>query len=171
MLTLTGNGRLTRDVELRSTRSGDSVATVSVASDRRDRRVDPLYVDLIVWRGPAEAAAAHLVKGGRRCRWRGRSRRRSPRRRRLVLRPNGPSSAFLGLWRAWCRRRGARSCSGSPAIGTKAGGRERALRRLGSRERDAVPDGAASKLCSRRRSRWLGAVASEQAAVDDKRHA
>jgi single-stranded DNA-binding protein len=29
MLTLTGNGRITRDVELRTTRSGDSVATVS----------------------------------------------------------------------------------------------------------------------------------------------
>ncbi|HTE64061.1 MAG TPA: hypothetical protein VK631_27140 [Solirubrobacteraceae bacterium] len=43
MLTLTGNGRLTRDVELRSTRSGDSVATVSVASDRRDRQADPGY--------------------------------------------------------------------------------------------------------------------------------
>ena len=63
MLTLTGNGRLTRDVELRSTRAGDSVATVSVASDRRDRQADPVYVDLILWRGQAEAAAEHLVKG------------------------------------------------------------------------------------------------------------
>ena len=63
MLTLTGNGRLTRDVELRSTRSGESVATVSVASDRRDRQADPVYVDLIVWRAQAEAAAEHLVKG------------------------------------------------------------------------------------------------------------
>ena len=63
MLTLTGNGRLTRAVELRSTRSGDSVATVSVASDRRDRQADPVYVDLILWRGQAEAAAEHLVKG------------------------------------------------------------------------------------------------------------
>ena len=63
MLTLTGNGHLTRDVELRPTRSGDSVATISVASDRRDRRADPLYVDLILWRGQAEAAAEHLVKG------------------------------------------------------------------------------------------------------------
>jgi single-strand DNA-binding protein len=63
MLTLTGNGRLTRDVELRSTRSGDSVATVSVASDRRDREADAIYVDLIVCRRQAEAAAEHLVKG------------------------------------------------------------------------------------------------------------
>jgi single-strand DNA-binding protein len=63
MLTLTGNGRLTRDVELRETRNGDSVATVSVASDRRDRRTDPIYLDLILWRGQAEATAEHLVKG------------------------------------------------------------------------------------------------------------
>jgi single-strand DNA-binding protein len=63
MLTLTGNGRLARDVELRSTHGGDSVATVRMASDRRDRQADPVYVDLILWRGQAEAAAAHLVKG------------------------------------------------------------------------------------------------------------
>jgi single-strand DNA-binding protein len=63
ILTLTGTGRLTRDVELRSTHSGDSVATVRVASDRRDRQADPVYVDLILWRGQAEAAAEHLLKG------------------------------------------------------------------------------------------------------------
>lgn len=63
MLTLTGNGHITRGVELCTTRSGKHVATVSVASDRRDRQTDPLYVDLIVWEGQAEAAAAHLVKG------------------------------------------------------------------------------------------------------------
>jgi single-strand DNA-binding protein len=63
MLTLTGNGRLTRDVELRSTRASDSVATARVASDRRDRQADPVYVELVLWRGQAEAAAAHLVKG------------------------------------------------------------------------------------------------------------
>jgi single-strand DNA-binding protein len=63
MLTLTGNGHLTRDIELRSSRGGDSVATVSVASDRRDGRADPVYVALILWRGQAEAAAEHLVKG------------------------------------------------------------------------------------------------------------
>jgi single-strand DNA-binding protein len=60
MLTLTGNGRLTRDVALRSTRSGKSVATVSIA---RDRSADALYVDLIVWEAQAQAAAEHLIKG------------------------------------------------------------------------------------------------------------
>jgi single-strand DNA-binding protein len=63
MLTLTGNGRLTRDVALRSTRSGKSVATISIASDRRDRNADALYVDLIVWEAQAQAAAEHLIKG------------------------------------------------------------------------------------------------------------
>ena len=58
MLTFTGNGRLTRDIGLRSIRSGKSVATVSVASDRRDREADPVYVDLLLWGGPG--------RGGRR---------------------------------------------------------------------------------------------------------
>jgi single-stranded DNA-binding protein len=42
MLTLTGNGRLTRDVALRATHSSKTVATVSVASDRRDRNAEPV---------------------------------------------------------------------------------------------------------------------------------
>jgi hypothetical protein len=40
MLILTGNGQLTRDVELREIRSGKQVASVLVASNRRDRRGD-----------------------------------------------------------------------------------------------------------------------------------
>jgi single-strand DNA-binding protein len=63
MITITGNGRLTRPVELRSTQSGKRVATISVASDRRDRQAPALFVDLVVWERQAEAAAAHLVKG------------------------------------------------------------------------------------------------------------
>jgi single-strand DNA-binding protein len=63
MLTMTGNGRLTRPVEIRSTTSGKSVSTVSIASDRRDRDGDPIYIDLILWEAQAEAAAKHLVKG------------------------------------------------------------------------------------------------------------
>jgi single-strand DNA-binding protein len=63
MITLTGNGRLTREVQLRTTHSGKTVATISVASDRRDRVAQPIYVDLIVWQTQATAAAEHLVKG------------------------------------------------------------------------------------------------------------
>ena len=63
MLTLTGNGRLTRDVQLRTTHSGKTVATISIASNRRDRDAEPIYVDLVVWANQAEAAAKHLTKG------------------------------------------------------------------------------------------------------------
>ena len=63
MLTLTGNGRLTRDVQLRTTHSGKTVATISIASDRRDRNADPVYLDLVVWEAQATAAAEHLIKG------------------------------------------------------------------------------------------------------------
>jgi single-strand DNA-binding protein len=63
MLTLTGNGRLTRDVQLRTTNSGKTVATICIASDRRDRDAQPVYIDLIVWQTQAIAAAEHLIKG------------------------------------------------------------------------------------------------------------
>ena len=63
MITLTGNGRLTRDPQLRTTHSGKTVATISVASDRRERSADAIYIDLIVWEGQATAAAQHLIKG------------------------------------------------------------------------------------------------------------
>ena len=63
MLTLTGNGRLTRDPQLRTTHSGKTVTTVSVASDRRDGNAPAVFVDLVLWEGQATAAAEHLVKG------------------------------------------------------------------------------------------------------------
>ena len=63
MITLTGHGRLTRSVELRSTHSGKTVATISVAGDRRDRTAGPVYIDLVVWEAQATAAAEHLIKG------------------------------------------------------------------------------------------------------------
>jgi single-strand DNA-binding protein len=63
MITLTGHGRLTREVQTRTTHSGKTVATISIASDRRDRDAQPVYVDLIVWQAQATAAAEHLVKG------------------------------------------------------------------------------------------------------------
>jgi single-strand DNA-binding protein len=63
MLTLTANARLTRDVQLRTTHSGKTVATISVASDRRDRSATAVYIDLILWEAQATHAAQHLVKG------------------------------------------------------------------------------------------------------------
>jgi hypothetical protein len=41
MITFTGNGRLSRDVQLRTTRAGKTVATIAVACDRRDRTPSP----------------------------------------------------------------------------------------------------------------------------------
>jgi single-strand DNA-binding protein len=63
MLTLTGTGRLTRAVQPRTTHSGKTVATISVASNRRNRSADAIYIDLIVWEAQAEAAVTHLSKG------------------------------------------------------------------------------------------------------------
>jgi single-strand DNA-binding protein len=63
MLTITGNGRVTRKPTIRTTASGKLVTTVSVASDRRNRDEEPIYVDLILWEAQAQAAVDHLVKG------------------------------------------------------------------------------------------------------------
>jgi single stranded DNA-binding protein len=63
MLILNGNGRLTRDPQLRNTGSGKVVTTVAVAVDRRDRDADPVYVDVVLWEAQARAAVEHLCKG------------------------------------------------------------------------------------------------------------
>ena len=63
MLTITGNGRVTREPTIRTTGSGKLVTTVSVASDRRNRGEEPIYIDLILWEAQAQAAVDHLVKG------------------------------------------------------------------------------------------------------------
>jgi single-strand DNA-binding protein len=51
------------DPELRHTDSGKALTTVSVASSRRDRDADSIYVDLILWDVQAAFAAKHLIKG------------------------------------------------------------------------------------------------------------
>jgi single-strand DNA-binding protein len=63
MVTLTGNGGLTKDPELRHTGTGKAVATISVTRSRRDRNADPVYVELVLWATQAELAAFHFVKG------------------------------------------------------------------------------------------------------------
>jgi single-strand DNA-binding protein len=63
MITITGNGRITRKPELRTTGSGKTVTTLSVASDRRSRDEQPLYVDLILWEAQAQAAVEYLIQG------------------------------------------------------------------------------------------------------------
>lgn len=63
MLRLTGNGRLTRSPELRTTTSGSTVTTVAIAGSRRGSDDDPIYVDLVLWDVQAAFAVEHLVKG------------------------------------------------------------------------------------------------------------
>lgn len=63
MITITGNGHLTRTPELRHTNNGKAVTTVTIASQGRLRDGQPDYLDLILWETQAEAAAEHLTKG------------------------------------------------------------------------------------------------------------
>lgn len=60
-------GRLTRDVELRSTPQGVSVASFTVAVDRgyarqgEDRQAD--FINVVAWRSTAEFISKYFVKG------------------------------------------------------------------------------------------------------------
>ena len=65
-LTITGN--LTRDPELRSTRSDDSVCSIRIAHNER-RKVSgewkdvAQYFDVTIWKGMGEYVARELAKG------------------------------------------------------------------------------------------------------------
>ena len=63
MITITGNGHLTRTPELRHTKTGTPVTTVRIATQGRTRDHEPDYLDLILWDTHAHAAAEHLQKG------------------------------------------------------------------------------------------------------------
>lgn len=56
-------GRLTREPELRTTQSGISVATFTVAITRRMNRDESDFINVVAWRGLAESCAKYLVKG------------------------------------------------------------------------------------------------------------
>lgn len=62
-------GRLTKDPELRATASGVSVASFTVACDRRfvkqgeERKAD--FINCIAWRQSGEALSKHFKKGDR----------------------------------------------------------------------------------------------------------
>lgn len=62
-------GRLTKDPELRATTSGVSVASFTVACDRRfvkqgeERKAD--FINCIAWQKSAEAISKHFKKGDR----------------------------------------------------------------------------------------------------------
>jgi single-strand DNA-binding protein len=63
MITITGNGHITRSPELRSTNSDKAVTTVSIASNGRNRDDAPQYLDLILWEKQATNAVEYLEKG------------------------------------------------------------------------------------------------------------
>ena len=60
-------GRLTRDVELRTTQSGVSVASFTLACDRdfggRDGEKKTDFIDCVAWRSTADFAAKYFSKG------------------------------------------------------------------------------------------------------------
>lgn len=60
-------GRLTREVELRTTQSGTSVSTLTIAVDRdyaRDGASDKTdFVNVVCWKQTAEFASKYLSKG------------------------------------------------------------------------------------------------------------
>ena len=60
-------GRLTRDVELRTTQSDVSVASFTLACDRdfggRDGEKETDFIDCVAWRSTADFAAKYFSKG------------------------------------------------------------------------------------------------------------
>jgi single-strand DNA-binding protein len=54
-------GRLTKDPELRTTKSGESVASFTLAVDRYDKEVD--FIPITAWKNRAEFASKYLSKG------------------------------------------------------------------------------------------------------------
>ena len=60
-------GRLTRDVGLRTTQSGVSVASFTLACDRdfggRDGEKETDFIDCVAWRSTADFAAKYFSKG------------------------------------------------------------------------------------------------------------
>ena len=56
-------GRLTRSPEARTTSSGVSVTTFTVAVTRRNNREEADFLNIVTWRGLADNCAKYLVQG------------------------------------------------------------------------------------------------------------
>lgn len=57
-------GRLTKDVDLRSTQNGTSVATFTLAVDRAfGEKKETDFIPIVVWKAQAEKCAKYLGKG------------------------------------------------------------------------------------------------------------
>ena len=57
------HGRLARDVDLRTTASGKSVAQVNIAVNRRGKDQGADFIPLVIWGQLAETFASYLYKG------------------------------------------------------------------------------------------------------------
>ncbi|MBR6822789.1 MAG: single-stranded DNA-binding protein [Clostridia bacterium] len=58
-------GRLTRAPEARTTPTGVSVTTFSVAVNRRQNREETDFINVVAWRGLADICGKYLVQGQR----------------------------------------------------------------------------------------------------------
>ena len=56
-------GRLTRDPELRYTQQGTAVARFTLAINRKFKREETDFIDIVVWQKQAENCAQYLTKG------------------------------------------------------------------------------------------------------------
>jgi len=56
-------GRLTRDPELRYTQQGTAVARFTLAVNRKFKREETDFIDIVVWQKLAENCAQYLTKG------------------------------------------------------------------------------------------------------------
>ena len=56
-------GRLTRDPELRYTQQGTAVARFTLAINRKFKREETDFIDIVVWQKTAENCAQYLTKG------------------------------------------------------------------------------------------------------------
>ena len=61
--TISLSGRLTKDVELRSTQSGRSVASFTVAVDRDGKDAGTDFINCVAWNGTAEFVSRYFGKG------------------------------------------------------------------------------------------------------------
>ncbi|MGE5389774.1 MAG: single-stranded DNA-binding protein [Deltaproteobacteria bacterium] len=56
-------GRLTRDPELRYTQQGTAIARFTLAINRKFKREETDFIDIVVWQKLAENCAQYLTKG------------------------------------------------------------------------------------------------------------
>lgn len=58
-------GRVTKEIELKKTQSGKSVASFALAVDRRNKENEADFINCVVWGRTAEVLAQYVKKGNR----------------------------------------------------------------------------------------------------------